>query len=165
MTRGRPPLPDHERQRRRAEQKQRWVALNRDKKNEANRRYRLAHADRRGAERAQRHRRKAYGLSQAAYQALLAYQFHCCAICRTMESGGPGGFNVDHWHGCCGPLRGCAKCVRGLLCFECNVGFGYLDWPAWRKAAAENYLVDPPWHRVRDMLALPEQQRLPGLAP
>lgn len=45
-------------------------------------------------------------------------QNNCCAICGNVFVTTP---NVDHDHSCCS-LKGesCGKCVRGLLCGDCN---------------------------------------------
>ena len=32
--------------------------------------------------------------------------------------------SVDHDHSCCGQGRGCNKCVRMLLCSQCNMSLG-----------------------------------------
>ncbi len=41
-----------------------------------------------------------------------------CAICYTSFDVKP--LNVDHDHKCCSGPRSCGKCVRGLLCNDCN---------------------------------------------
>lgn len=68
-----------------------------------------------------------YGITRAEYEALLEGQSYKCLIC----GGGPGGnrkrFSVDHDHGCCSGRRSCGKCIRGLLCFNCNANLGYLE--------------------------------------
>ena len=60
-----------------------------------------------------------------------------CLICGTMRPG-PHGWVVDHDHGCCGPVKSCARCQRGILCGDCNTALGMAhDDPArLRKMAA-----------------------------
>ena len=76
--------------------------------------YREKHAAARGP-RAATLRRK-YGLTLAQYDAMLAAQRGCCAICKAGIPGGRGDWCVDHDHG--------TNAVRGLLCSPCNVGLG-----------------------------------------
>jgi hypothetical protein len=58
------------------------------------------------------------------YKELLEKQKYRCAICKC-----PLKFNssslrrkpaLDHNHECCGGPKGCEKCIRGILCFDCN---------------------------------------------
>jgi len=78
-----------------------------------------------------------YGLGQGGYQMFLDRQGHACAICRAP-------FNaeyrlaVDHDHRCCDSKTSCGKCVRGLLCTNCNRALAaFLDDPARMRAAAD----------------------------
>lgn len=71
--------------------------------------------------------RRTYGLTEEAFDALLASQGGVCAIC----GGGPGlrGWHVDHCHS--------GGHVRGVLCEACNLGLGkFRDNPAALRAAA-----------------------------
>lgn len=45
-------------------------------------------------------------------------------------------FHVDHDHSCCSGVKSCGKCVRGLLCGNCNLFLGFLkdDTKKMRKA-------------------------------
>jgi Recombination endonuclease VII len=62
-----------------------------------------------------------------------------CAICQRKVK-----LVVDHNHGCCSNKRGCVRCVRGLLCNQCNSGIGMLGDSATRVAAAARYLEERP---------------------
>lgn len=73
-----------------------------------------------------------YGISAAAYRALLEEQEHACRICRkpetaTHQSGTLRRLAVDHDHHCCPGKKSCGKCVRGLLCSRCNSAIGLVD--------------------------------------
>ncbi len=51
---------------------------------------------------------------------------------------------VDHDHSCCGKVRGCRKCVRGLLCDFCNRVLGRIEQrPALARRFAD-YLESRP---------------------
>jgi hypothetical protein len=77
-----------------------------------------------------------YGITPEIYDAMLAAQFGCCAICGS-ESPGRGGkyFHVDHCH--------TTQAVRGLLCNACNIGLGYFRDDATVMASALTYLKGP----------------------
>lgn len=88
------------------------------------------HQDRQKADRArQGHRvywnlKTRYGLTLEEYNLLLAKQDGVCAICEQPEimkrSGKVIRLAVDHDHSCCPGKTSCGKCVRGLLCHNCN---------------------------------------------
>lgn len=83
-----------------------------------------------------------FGLDEAGYQSLLASQCERCAICGTSEpGGGRKSWHIDHDHACCPEAgRSCGKCVRGLLCNNCNAGLGFFADDPERLAAAAAYL-------------------------
>lgn len=70
------------------------------------------------------HRARRYGMTATELQQLLEAQGNECAVrnCGSLE-GRP--WVVDHDHGCC-PTRSasCGDCVRGILCYSCNVALG-----------------------------------------
>ena len=69
------------------------------------------------------HRRRKYGLSEDACQQILELQGNACAVCRTpltlLDR-----FTIDHDHACCDSIQTCGKCIRGILCVNCNAGLG-----------------------------------------
>lgn len=89
-----------------------------------------------------------YRLTVEQYELMLAMQGGRCAICKTADAGrargrSNGRFHVDHDHKCC-PGRSCGKCVRGLLCNNCNTGIGFLrDDPKIMREAIR-YLSNQP---------------------
>lgn len=76
-----------------------------------------------------------YGLTQEAFDILAGQQGGMCAICK----GPPNrrGLFVDHDHACCPGQRTCGKCIRGLLCNNCNflIGLAKEDREVLRSAA------------------------------
>jgi hypothetical protein len=74
------------------------------------------------------HRRRRYGLSEAAFQEMLTAQDYRCLICRRKRR-----LIVDHDHN--------SGAVRGLLCDRCNVGMGCLDDNPALLVRAAKYLL------------------------
>ena len=75
-----------------------------------------------------------YRITPERYDAILASQNGCCAIC-----GGHDGYKrlaVDHDHNCCPGRNSCGKCVRGLLCENCNHGLGKKCTPRFLAAGS-----------------------------
>lgn len=62
--------------------------------------------------------RKKYGMTQEAFDAMLAGQGGVCAICGTSDFSAGNGQRpvVDHDHE--------TGAIRGILCFGCNIGIG-----------------------------------------
>lgn len=63
-----------------------------------------------------------------------------CGICGTTDPGR--GWCLDHDHSCCpyGTRQGCSKCIRGLLCAQCNTGLGMFRDDAENLKAAISWL-------------------------
>ena len=80
-----------------------------------------------------------FNMTVEQYEALLAEQGGGCAICGGIDSRR---LNVDHDHACCPGRASCGKCVRGLLCINCNLTLGTAkDNPAVLRAGVR-YLAE-----------------------
>lgn len=77
-----------------------------------------------------------YGLTLEEFDRMLAKQGGGCAICGRVAT--TTRLCVDHDHRCCpGRKVSCGKCIRGLLCHNCNRAIGWLgDDPGLAKKAA-----------------------------
>lgn len=81
-----------------------------------------------------------FNITIEQYGAMLASQNGACAICGGVNTNGRA-LSVDHDHACCPGKKSCGKCVRALLCGDCNMGLGkFRDDPELLRAAIE-YLV------------------------
>lgn len=87
-----------------------------------------------------------YGITEDQYQQMLKNQDYRCAICGTHQEDQKIRMSVDHDHRCCPGLFSCGKCLRGLLCRNCNLTLGVLKDEEEILQAAINYLV---YHRNR----------------
>lgn len=72
-----------------------------------------------------------YGMVRADFDYLLDIQNNVCAVCFEPEdmrySTGVPLLSVDHDHKCCGKSKACKKCIRGLLCANCNDLIGRVE--------------------------------------
>jgi hypothetical protein len=89
--------------------------------------------------------RGTYGLQPGQYALLKAAQDGACAVCRWAK-GITKNMAVDHDHECCAGPISCGRCVRGLLCTNCNRWVVTLGVDGLQRAIA--YLLDPPARRV-----------------
>ena len=71
----------------------------------------------------ERKRESMYNVTPEDFQEMLREQDCRCAICKESFIAPP---CVDHDHSCCSGKTSCGKCVRGLLCANCNSGIGFL---------------------------------------
>ena len=85
-----------------------------------------------------------YGITEEDYQNMLSSQDYRCAICGVHQDDQKIRMSVDHDHKCCPGLFSCGKCLRGLLCRNCNLTLGVLKDEEEILQAAINYLV---YHR------------------
>lgn len=107
------------------------------------------HRAERQARKARRHAsavRRRFGITDEEYQRLYAAQGGRCFICRR-ANGRSKHLAVDHDHACLAghdPKVGCPKCVRGLLCSDCNRMLGRFREDAAAFERAARYLRHPP---------------------
>lgn len=77
-----------------------------------------------------------HGITLADYERMLAAQEGVCVGCS--KPGGDRPLSIDHDHSCCPGKRSCGRCVRGLLCANCNAALGLAgDDPATLSRLAE----------------------------
>lgn len=76
-----------------------------------------------------------YGVTKAQIQQVLLAQNNLCALCGERQA-----CQIDHDRSCCPGRLGCGKCVRGILCRECNTGLGLIGETVESLQAAMNYL-------------------------
>lgn len=78
-----------------------------------------------------------YKITSAEYREILARQGGGCAICHRVTYV----ICVDHDHSCCPERKkSCGKCVRGLLCPDCNGALGLMADDPQRLRNAADYL-------------------------
>lgn len=83
---------------------------------------------------------KKYNVTAEQYEQLLRSQHGVCAICKQTCSTGRL-LAIDHDHRCCTGKHTCGKCLRGLLCLNCNQALGKMkDSPALLFAAIDYIL-------------------------
>jgi len=78
-----------------------------------------------------------FSITSVDYEEMLSAQGGVCKLCGGVNSDGRA-LAVDHDHSCCPEMTSCGKCIRGLLCYHCNMAIGYFrDNPdVCEKAAA-----------------------------
>lgn len=82
-----------------------------------------------------------YSMTTEDYNSMLEKQGGKCVCGATDPGRGYEAFCVDHDHSCCPGEKSCGKCVRGLLCHNCNVALGLLDDDVERMMGLASYLL------------------------
>jgi len=67
-----------------------------------------------------------FSISQETFDVLFAAQGKKCAACGCFEPTGHG-WSIDHDHKCCPGEKSCGKCIRGIMCMNCNNALGCVD--------------------------------------
>lgn len=65
---------------------------------------------------------KRHGLSEEQYLFIFNKYNGKCHACKDRDA-----VNIDHDHSCCQEAYSCGKCVRGVLCNQCNTALGLLN--------------------------------------
>jgi|SRR6478609_7911381 len=81
-----------------------------------------------------------YGITPEEFDAILVRQGGKCATC-PRKPNGTSNFHVDHDHSCCPGPRSCGKCVRGILCGNCNKALGFINDDAKVLENLRNYVL------------------------
>lgn len=84
-----------------------------------------------------------YKLTEQGFNALLESQNGACAICKCLEPSNSKGWHIDHDRACCSSRWSCGKCVRGVLCSNCNTAIGLLKENAETINNALAYIQKP----------------------
>jgi hypothetical protein len=81
-------------------------------------------------------------MPEVEYRAMVERQGSRCAICGTTEPGRQSDrWCIDHDHACCPEGVSCGRCVRGLLCHNCNAGLGHFQDDPDRLLTAAAYVL------------------------
>lgn len=113
---------------------------NPERERERTRAYRLEHLAEESARAVARRRTKTYGLAPGRWEAMLVQQHGRCAVCEREFVAEP---HVDHDRSCCPGRTSCGKCVRSLLCANCNKALGLFYEDTKILARAISYLERP----------------------
>ena len=83
-----------------------------------------------------------FKIRETEYNDMLKKQHNQCLICKRNRSEFKKNFAVDHDHSCCPGKKSCGKCIRGLICFDCNIAIGHFKENPEIIKNAYDYLVN-----------------------
>jgi hypothetical protein len=78
---------------------------------------------------------KRHNITKEIYESLLNQHAGKCWICKISDAS-----HIDHDHSCCSGGWSCGKCVRGVLCSNCNTAIGLLKDSQHLLEEAKKYL-------------------------
>lgn len=90
---------------------------------------------------------KQYGITVKQFEQMLIQQSGRCFICTEILLDP----HIDHDHLCCPGRKACGKCVRALLCKQCNQMLGYARDSITILQAAVNYLQGNTKNRLGEL--------------
>jgi len=82
-----------------------------------------------------------YKLTFQQYNQLLSEANYMCQACGRSQDQCHMGLVIDHDHSCCAGTRCCGKCLRGIICSNCNTSIGNLKDSSELVSRAIEYLV------------------------
>jgi hypothetical protein len=82
-----------------------------------------------------------HGMTPAEREAFFVKHNWQCDCCNAKVKMGKGQHAIDHDHSHCPGKEGCAVCVRGLLCNDCNRAAGFLRDSSERARQLALYLI------------------------
>lgn len=98
---------------------------------------------------------RVYRITPSQFTWLLDLQGGVCALCFESESkvhhnsGAVMRLTIDHDHGCCpSNKRTCGRCIRGMLCYECNLLIGKVEAKPALTERFQDYLGRRPFADV-----------------
>ena len=78
---------------------------------------------------------KRHNITKNTYDNLLNKHNGKCWICKKSNA-----LHIDHDHSCCSGAWSCGKCIRGVLCSNCNTAIGLLKDSQELLEEAKKYL-------------------------